>query len=114
IFGALFQSIMDAKARRNLGAHYTSEKNILKLIGPLVMDELRADFDRIKGSRKKLHEFHERIASLRFLDPSCGCGNFLVVAYRELRQLELDVIEVLYQKDQESGQVTDPRLLVKC
>ncbi len=114
IFGALFQSIMDDKARRNLGAHYTSEKNILKLIGPLFLDGLRAEFGKIGNSRPKLHEFHEKIAGLKFLDPACGCGNFLVIAYRELRLLELDVIEALYQKDQEAGQVTDPRLLIKC
>ena len=114
IFGALFQSIMDDKARRNLGAHYTSEKNILKLIGPLFMDELRAEFDKVKGSRPKLHEFHEKLAGLKFLDPACGCGNFLVIAYRELRLLELDVIEALYQKDQAAGQFSDPRLLIKC
>lgn len=114
IFGALFQSIMDTKARRNLGAHYTSEKNILKLIGPLFLDGLRVEFGKTKASRPKLHEFHEKIAGLKFLDPACGCGNFLVIAYRELRLLELDVIEALYQKDQEAGQVTDPRLLIKC
>lgn len=114
IFGALFQSIMDEKARRNLGAHYTSEKNILKLIGPLFLDSLRAEFERVKNSRPKLHEFHEKIAGLKFLDPACGCGNFLVIAYRELRLLELDVIDALYQKDQEAGQVVDPRLLIKC
>ena len=114
IFGALFQSIMDTKARRNLGAHYTSEKNILKLIGPLFLDGLRAEFDKIKTSRPKLHEFHEKIAVLKFLDPACGCGNFLVIAYRELRLLELDVIEALYQKDLEAGQASDPRLLIKC
>lgn len=114
IFGALFQSIMDAQARRNLGAHYTSEKNILKLIGPLFLDGLRAEFDKIRNSRARLHEFHEKLARLKFLDPACGCGNFLVIAYRELRLLELDVIELLYQKEQEAGQVTDPRLLIKC
>ena len=114
IFGALFQSIMDAQARRNLGAHYTSEKNILKLIGPLFLDGLRAEFDKIRNSRARLHEFHEKLAGLKFLDPACGCGNFLVIAYRELRLLELDVIELLYQKEQEAGQVTDPRLLIKC
>ena len=114
IFGALFQSIMDAKARRNLGAHYTSEKNILKVIGPLFLDGLRAELARIRTNRKALHEFHEKLAHLKFLDPACGCGNFLVIAYRELRLLELDVIEALYQKEQETGQTTDPRLLIKC
>jgi hypothetical protein len=114
IFGALFQSIMDAKARRNLGAHYTSEKNILKLIGPLFMDGLRSEFDRIKGSRAKLHDFHEKIAALRFLDPACGCGNFLVIAYRELRLLEHDILDIFHRKELASGQVLDPRQLIKC
>lgn len=114
IFGSLFQSIMDDKARRNLGAHYTSEKNILKLIHPLFLDELRAEFGKIKSNRSKLHDFHEKLASLKFLDPACGCGNFLVVAYRELRQLELDVILAQYDKDLASGQSSDPRLLIKC
>lgn len=114
IFGSLFQSIMDDKARRNLGAHYTSEKNILKLIHPLFLDDLRAEFDKIKSNRSKLHDFHEKLSALKFLDPACGCGNFLVVAYRELRQLELDVILAQYEKDLASGQSSDPRLLIKC
>lgn len=114
IFGALFQSIMDEKARRNLGAHYTSEKNILKLIGPLFLDGLRAEFAKARGKRTALHEFHEKLATLKFLDPACGCGNFLVIAYRELRLLELDVIDALYEKQLEEGQTTDPRLLIKC
>lgn len=114
IFGALFQSIMDEKARRNLGAHYTSEKNILKLIQPLFLDELRAEFAKIRSNRNKLHDFHEKLATLTFLDPACGCGNFLVVAYRELRQLEMDVILVMYEKELASGQTMDPRLLIKC
>tara|TARA_Y100001933_G_scaffold207716_1_gene211032 strand:+ start:576 stop:3347 length:2772 start_codon:yes stop_codon:yes gene_type:complete len=92
VFGALFQSIMDPKARRNLGAHYTSEANILKLIKPLFLDELRAEFERIRTNRNKLFEFHKKLRTLHFFDPACGCGNFLVVAYRELRELELDVL----------------------
>jgi len=98
IFGALFQSVMDQKLRRNLGAHYTGEKNILKLIRPLFLDELRAEFERVKNQPKKLYEFHQRLAMLKFLDPACGCGNFLVIAYRELRLLELDILRVLYGK----------------
>ena len=94
IFGSLFQSIMDKEARRNLGAHYTSEKNILKLINPLFMDDLRAEFEKVKNNRNKLFEFHKKLRTLKFLDPACGCGNFLVVAYRELRLLELEVLRV--------------------
>ena len=96
IFGALFQSIMDAKARRNLGAHYTSEENILKLIQPLFLDELRAEFHKVKGHRNRLFEFHKKLRTLNLLDPACGCGNFLVISYRELRLLELEVLRAAY------------------
>lgn len=97
IFGSMFQSVMDATARRALGAHYTSERNILKLINPLFMDALREEFESIqydKSNRKegRLQAFHKKLSELTFLDPACGCGNFLVVAYRELRRLELSVI----------------------
>jgi hypothetical protein len=104
IFGALFQSIMDAKARRNLGAHYTSEENILKLIKPLFLDDLWAEFERVKGNRNKLFEFHKKLRSLTFFDPACGCGNFLVISYRELRKLELELLRVVYQGDLDRGQ----------
>lgn len=97
VFGALFQSIMDADARRNLGAHYTSEENILKLIGPLFLDQLRAEFQRVKGNRARLLEFHKKLRTLTFFDPACGCGNFLVISYRELRELELDVLRIVHQ-----------------
>lgn len=99
IFGALFQSVMDEKRRRNLGAHYTTEKNILKLIEPLFLDELRAEFDRVKNTPKRLKDFHQKLASLKFLDPACGCGNFLVIAYREIRLLELDILRVLLKDE---------------
>ncbi|MGL4229781.1 MAG: DNA methyltransferase [Casimicrobium sp.] len=92
IFGALFQSIMSGEDRRKLGAHYTSEENILKLIKPLFLDELRAEFERSKGNRNHLFELQKRLRTLNFLDPACGCGNFLVIAYRELRTLELDIV----------------------
>jgi len=98
IFGSMFQSVMDKKARRNLGAHYTSEKNILKLIGPLFLDELKAELERIGNHESKLKSFHVKLASLRFLDPACGCGNFLVIAYRELRLLEIEVLQRLYAR----------------
>jgi hypothetical protein len=92
IFGSLFQSIMDDKARRNLGAHYTSEENILKLIKPLFLDELWAEFEKVKSNKNKLFEFHKKLRTLTFFDPACGCGNFLVISYRELRELELAVL----------------------
>lgn len=100
IFGSLFQSVMDPATRRAQGAHYTTEQNILKVIEPLFLDELRRDFAALKARRdtqrrRLLQGFQQRLAGLRFLDPACGCGNFLIIAYRELRTLELDVIREL-------------------
>ncbi len=109
IFGSLFQSIMDSEARRNLGAHYTSEENILKLIKPLFLDALWAEFEKIKGNKNRLFDFHKKLRSLTFLDPACGCGNFLVITYRELRLLELEVLRA----SRESGQqVLDVQTLI--
>lgn len=116
IFGSLFQSVMDKDKRRNLGAHYTSEKNILKLIKPLFLDNLIEEFETIKGYKSSaqrnnaLNKFHLKIAGLRFLDPACGCGNFLIVSYRELRLLELEIIKEL----QGLQFVTDISTLVLC
>ena len=101
IFGSLFQSIMDEGARRNLGAHYTSEENILKLIKPLFLDSLWSEFEKIKGSKNKLVDYHKKLRSLNFIDPACGCGNFLVITYRELRLLELAVLRALYGTEQQ-------------
>lgn len=95
IFGAMFQEVTDQEKRRELGAHYTSEENILKLIKPLFLDDLRKEFELIKYDKRKLKDFHDKLTTLKFLDPACGCGNFLIVAYRELRLLELDVLTML-------------------
>ena len=100
IFGSMFQGIMDPEERREIGAHYTSEENILKVINPLFMDDLWAEFERVKSTPKKLEEFHEKIASLRILDPACGCGNFLITTYKELRRLELEIIKMKYPSRQ--------------
>lgn len=113
IFGSLFQGVMDSKERRAVGAHYTSEENILRLLNPLIMDELRAEFAAIKNDRSsrrlvKLEEFHRKLAALQFFDPACGCGNFLVIAYREMRRLEIEVLKELYGDAQ---QITDIALL---
>jgi hypothetical protein len=110
IFGSMFQSVMDANQRRNLGAHYTSEKNIQKLIKPLFLDKLWLEFETVKTNTNKLKAFHRKIASLRFLDPACGCGNFLVITYRELRLLELEIITIL----QGSQRVTDVANIMLC
>ncbi len=100
IFGSMFQSVMNPEERRNLGAHYTSETNILKLIKPLFLDDLWKEFESIKGNKNRLTEFHKKLSTLKFLDPACGCGNFLVINYRELRLLELEVLRELYKSGQ--------------
>jgi len=111
IFGALFQSVMNARERREQGAHYTSEKNILKVIEPLLLDDLRAEFLRLQGRRDTgrtaaLRAFQNKLASLRLFDPACGCGNFLIIAYRELRALETEVIKELNPRGQRELDVT--------
>jgi hypothetical protein len=100
IFGSMFQSVMNPKERRNLGAHYTSETNILKLIKPLFLDELWNEFESEKDNKNKLPEFHKKLSTLKFLDPACGCGNFLVITYRELRLLEFEVLKALNKSGQ--------------
>ena len=105
IFGALFQSVMEPAERRAQGAHYTTEKNILKVIEPLFLDGLRAEFRRLKARRDgrrrpDLLKFQRKLAGLAFLDPACGCGNFLIIAYRELRLLEIDVLKEVYDAGQ--------------
>jgi type II restriction/modification system DNA methylase subunit YeeA len=101
----MFQSVMNDEERHDIGAHYTSEENILKLIRPLFLDGLRYEFEKIKKlsptlRRERLLRFHDKLASLTFLDPACGCGNFLVISYRELRLLELEILGILLGKDQ--------------
>jgi hypothetical protein len=100
IFGSMFQSVMNPKERRNLGAHYTSETNILKLIKPLFLDDLWKEFESIKDNKNKLPEFHKKLSTLKFLDPACGCGNFLVITYRELRLIEFEVLKSLNKSGQ--------------
>ncbi|AKE64471.1 Type II restriction enzyme, methylase subunit YeeA [Microcystis aeruginosa NIES-2549] len=110
IFGSMFQAVMNPKERRNLGAHYTSEKNIQKVIKPLFLDDLHREFEKIKGHRNKLLEFHKKIANLYFLDPACGCGNFLIITYRELRDLEILVLQEL---DKTGQLVTDISAIIQ-
>jgi hypothetical protein len=96
----MFQGVMDEKQRRELGAHYTSEENILKLINPLFLDDLWTEFDRVKTNEKALDSFHNKIARLKFLDPACGCGNFLIITYREIRALELEILRMKHSSNQ--------------
>ena len=101
IFGAMFQGVLEEHSpdskrqatRRELGAHYTSERNILRVINPLFMDDLRAELEAARRSKAKLQALYDKLPTLTLFDPACGCGNFLVIAYRELRRLELEIID---------------------
>ena len=106
IFGSLFQSVMNKAERRKSGAHYTTERNILKVIQPLFLDELRDEFAALRkrrdtGKARSLNSFHDKLASLRFFDPACGCGNFLIISYRELRQLELELLGEMHSGERQ-------------
>ncbi|KQN07054.1 methylase [Sphingobium sp. Leaf26] len=111
IFGSLFESVIDKVTRRKQGAHYTPEEAILKVIGPLFLDNLRAEFDHAcalrSGRDAALRRLQEKMAGLTFLDPACGAGNFLVVAYRELRELEREIIRERLIADGPVQQVLD-------
>lgn len=100
IFGAMFQGVMTTEQRRELGAHYTSEENIMKVIKPLFLDDLYQEFERSKATRKELDAFHDKIASLKFLDPACGSGNFLILTYQKLRELEFEILKYLENTSQ--------------
>lgn len=93
VFGSMFQTVKSKEARRHGGEHYTTEENILKTIRPLFLDEFRDRLERAWDDKGQLTKLHNDLAKLRFLDPACGCGNFLIVAYRELRALELDLLK---------------------
>lgn len=114
IFGSMFQSIMNREERRELGAHYTSETNIMKTIQPLFLEGLWEEFERLKArkdTRRKaeLERFQRRLGEMRFFDPACGCGNFLIIAYRELRLLEIKIVrELIDYKRNSFGEFTTP------
>ncbi|MFZ7311404.1 class I SAM-dependent DNA methyltransferase [Comamonas jiangduensis] len=132
IFGAMFQGVLDQATdeqdaeksttekkkkrgakRRELGAHYTSERNILRAINPLFMDALRAQLDAAGHNRIKLQSLYDKLPTIRVFDPACGCGNFLVIAYRELRRLEMDLIERLFSKGGQSKGLLDISTLIR-
>ena len=115
IFGSLFQAVIHhdgevllakSRKRRELGAHYTSEGNILRVIRPLFLDALETELHKAKHSKKALEALLKKLRSLAFFDPACGCGNFLVIAYREIRRLELAAAEALLAIAQKSRAVT--------
>jgi len=111
IFGSLFQEVMEPRERRQIGGHYTSERDILKVVRALFLDELREEFQRIRKNKGELRRFHQKLGTLRFLDPACGCGNFLVITYRELRLLEIEVLRALDSSGQQRLDIQQVSLL---
>ncbi|MBM4094840.1 MAG: class I SAM-dependent DNA methyltransferase, partial [Planctomycetes bacterium] len=112
VFGSLFQGVIEDRVRRQQGAHYTSERDIMKVVRSLFLDELRAEFEQLKRDRStrrraNLETFQQKLRALRFLDPACGCGNFLVLTYRELRLLEIEVLREIYGLEQRELNVRD-------
>ena len=111
IFGAVFESTLNQETRRSGGMHYTSVQNILKVIDPLFLDELRKELDKAKEVKAKkartqaLEDFRDKLASLTFLDPACGSGNFLTQTYIELRKLENEALKEIIATEQISGQM---------
>jgi len=99
IFGSMFQAVIDPEERHNLGQHYTSVTNIMKVIEPLFLNDFKADFDKTvdkkSGKKQALNRLLNRIAKVKIFDPACGSGNFLIIAYKELRRLEMEVFHEL-------------------
>lgn len=93
ILGSMLQSVASEDSRSQLGMHYTSVPNIMKVIKPLFLDDLREEFEKDKGDYQKLAQLYVRIGNIKFMDPACGSGNFLIVTYKQLRQLEIDIIK---------------------
>jgi hypothetical protein len=110
VFGSLFQSVKSKELRRELGEHYTPEKTIMKVIGPLFLDDLKERLTGAKGSPQKLRNLRKELATYNFLDPACGCGNFLIVAYREMRRLELQILKQLRDLKEDNQLALDPTL----
>ena len=103
IFGSLFQTVReedDPNLRRQLGAHYTTEENIMKVIEPLFLNDLRNQLDEARGDKAELLKIQNKLLNMKFFDPACGCGNFLVIAYKAVRELEIELLAELYAIEQ--------------
>lgn len=119
IFGSMFQAVMKPEERHAFGAHFTSERNIQKVIEPLFLDDLKEELQTIleticdtqkkltKGQTEKLNAFQGKLASLTFLDPACGSGNFLIVSFREIKRLEFEAVKVLHKFDSPDRSLLD-------
>jgi hypothetical protein len=103
IFGSMIQAVVNPDQRGNLGMHYTSVPNIMKVIKPLFLDELYDELENAKGNSKKLRKLVERISKLKIFDPACGSGNFLIIAYKELRKLEIEIWQAILETESQQS-----------
>jgi hypothetical protein len=99
IFGSMIQAVVNPEYRSGLGMHYTSVPNIMKVIEPLFLNELREEFEKSKGKPNQLRKLIYRISKIKCFDPACGSGNFLIIAYKELRQLEIGILKNIYDTE---------------
>jgi len=110
IFGSMIQAVVHPDQRGGMGMHYTSVTNIMKVIEPLFLDELYAEFENIEDNidaklkPSRLRKLHDRIAEIKIFDPACGSGNFLIIAFKELRKLEMEIIKRLQELDKNDNQ----------
>ncbi len=95
IFGSMLQAVVDVEKRGELGMHYTSPANIMKVLEPILLDSLQAELERAGANKGRLRDFLERLGRIRVFDPACGSGNFLILAYKELRALETEALRRL-------------------
>lgn len=105
IFGSMIQAVADPEERNNLGMHYTSVINILKLIKPLFLDDLYEEFEKQKSNKTNLKKLLHRLGKIKFFDPACGSGNFLIITYKELRNLEIQIIKQLLDLDEAQREI---------
>lgn len=99
IFGSMIQAVVIEGERAKLGMHYTSVPNIMKVIEPLFLNELREEFEKNKGKPNQLRKLIYRISKIKIFDPACGSGNFLIIAYKELRHLEIEILQDIYNTE---------------
>ena len=100
IFGSMIQAVADDEERGELGMHYTSFENIMKVLGPLFLDDLKVQLEAAGDNRRKLLNLRRRLAAIRVFDPACGSGNFLVIAYKQMREIEHEIVERLRKSNQ--------------
>lgn len=97
IFGSMIQAVIDVEQRSSMGMHYTSVQNIMKVIDPLFLYDLKVELESSRRSEKRLRELLQRLPNIHVFDPACGSGNFLIIAYKELRKLEMEVLAQLQE-----------------